>query len=142
MSTANDTCSSAPAGTTCARCTMGRAKRWRRCSFLKSSSATSTSTLHPALLDMATAGAQPLIEGFDAEQHFYVPFSCGRLVMHAALKPNCVSHITYKATGMLPDIPAFDVTIADESGTPLVTISNFVMKRVHDTPRWPTMPGR
>ena len=89
--------------------------------------------LHPALLDMATAGAQPLIEGFDAEQHFYVPFSYGRLVMHAALKPNCVSHITYKATGMLPDIPAFDVTIADESGTPLVTISDFVMKRVHDT---------
>ena len=53
--------------------------------------------------------------------------------MHAALKPNCVSHITYKATGTLPDIPAFDVTIADESGTPLVTISDFVMKRVHDT---------
>jgi thioesterase domain-containing protein/NAD(P)-dependent dehydrogenase (short-subunit alcohol dehydrogenase family) len=90
-------------------------------------------SLHPALLDMATAGAQPLIEGFDAEQHFYVPFSYGRLVMHAALKPNCVSHITYKGTGTLPDIPAFDVTIADESGTPLVTISDFVMKRVHDT---------
>ena len=89
--------------------------------------------LHPALLDMATAGAQPLIEGFDADQHFYVPFSYGRLVMHAALKPNCVSHITYKASGTLPDIPAFDVTIADESGMPLVTISDFVMKRVHDT---------
>ncbi|MCB0030778.1 MAG: polyketide synthase dehydratase domain-containing protein, partial [Anaerolineales bacterium] len=34
--------------------------------------------LHPAVLDLATAGAQDLVSGFDAARDFYVPFSYGR----------------------------------------------------------------
>lgn len=85
--------------------------------------------LHPALLDMATGGAQALIPGFDQTHHFYVPFSYGRVRIFAALPPKIVSHVRL-AEGTARDIAVFDVTIADESGRVLVEITAFCMTRV------------
>jgi acyl transferase domain-containing protein/NADPH:quinone reductase-like Zn-dependent oxidoreductase/thioesterase domain-containing protein len=85
--------------------------------------------LHPALLDMATGGAQPLVPGFDAARDFYVPFSYGRLALWKGLAPRLRSHVRLrdaKARGAA----VFDVTIVDEDGQVLVEISDFLMKRV------------
>ncbi len=85
--------------------------------------------LHPALLDMATGGAQALIPAFDQAHDFYVPFSYGRVRMYAGLPPRVVSHVRL-APGTGHDSAVFDVTIADESGTVLVDITGFCMRRV------------
>jgi thioesterase domain-containing protein/acyl carrier protein len=85
--------------------------------------------LHPALLDMATGGAQPLIRGFDACRDFYVPFSYGRLLLWKGFSRKLYSHVRLhdsKAQGST----VFDVTIAAEDGFVLAEISDFIMKRV------------
>lgn len=79
--------------------------------------------LHPALLDMATGGAQPLIPGFDAARDFYVPFSYGRLRLWQALPARLLSHVRLKGPA------TFDVTLIDEDGNVLCEISDFAMRR-------------
>ena len=50
--------------------------------------------LHPALLDMATGGAQALLPAFDSERHFSdVPFSYGRLLLRGGLPARLHSHV-------------------------------------------------
>jgi acyl transferase domain-containing protein/thioesterase domain-containing protein len=85
--------------------------------------------LHPALLDMATGGAQPLISGFDPETDFFVPFSYGRIVLHQALPPTLLSHVRYRDRGKA-DMAVFDITLMDESGNEVATITDFMMRRV------------
>jgi acyl transferase domain-containing protein/NADPH:quinone reductase-like Zn-dependent oxidoreductase/thioesterase domain-containing protein/acyl carrier protein len=85
--------------------------------------------LHPALLDMATGGAQALIPGFDPERDFYVPISYGRLVIWEGLTPRLESLVKLQA-GSSGEIAVFDVTITDQSGSVLVEISDFTMKKI------------
>jgi NADPH:quinone reductase-like Zn-dependent oxidoreductase/thioesterase domain-containing protein/acyl carrier protein len=85
--------------------------------------------LHPALLDMATGGAQPLLPDFDASRDFYVPFSYGRLGLCKGLCQRLYSHIRLR-NAKTPGLAVFDVTIADENGTVLIEVSDFIMKRV------------
>jgi hypothetical protein len=85
--------------------------------------------LHPALLDMATAGAQALIPGFDHEQDFYVPFSYSHLRMYSGLPASVVSHVKLSA-GTVRDTAVFDVVIADGTGAIMVEISGFCMRRL------------
>lgn len=85
--------------------------------------------LHPALLDMATGGAQALIPAFDQAHDFYVPFSYGRVRVFAGLPAQVVSHVRL-APGTGHDSAVFDVTIADESGAVVVDITGFCMRRV------------
>jgi NAD(P)-dependent dehydrogenase (short-subunit alcohol dehydrogenase family) len=89
----------------------------------------STVPLHPALLDMATGGAQTLIPGFDRHRDFYVPFSYGRVVVHRGLTARLHSHVRHK-TAAAGDTAAFDVTLCDSDGAVLVTVTDFVMKRL------------
>jgi len=86
--------------------------------------------LHPALLDMATGGAQVLAPGFDQATDFYVPFSYGRLVLHASIPAKVWSHVRYKSSSR--NLLSFDVVIYDDLGDAVVTITDFVMKRVDD----------
>ncbi len=89
--------------------------------------------LHPAMLDMATAGAQSLIHDFDPTQDFYVPVGYGRLLLSGELPPRLVSHIRYRPNppGQHDrDVAVFDVTVMDESGLELVLIEEFTMQRV------------
>jgi acyl transferase domain-containing protein/thioesterase domain-containing protein/NADPH-dependent curcumin reductase CurA/NAD(P)-dependent dehydrogenase (short-subunit alcohol dehydrogenase family)/acyl carrier protein len=89
----------------------------------------STIQLHPALLDMATGGAQPLIPGFDPARDFYVPFSYGRLVLRQGFTRKLFSHVRLRDAAAR-GLATFDVTIADENGIVAAEISEFVMKRV------------
>ncbi len=85
--------------------------------------------MHPALLDMATGGAQPLIPGFDLNQDFYVPFSYGKLTLHQAFPSQIFSHIRYKENNG-QDVAVFDVTLFDAHGVVLAEIRDFTLKRV------------
>jgi hypothetical protein len=85
--------------------------------------------LHPALLDMATGGAQPLIPGFDARQDFYVPVGYGRLCMFAPLPAHLFSHVRLRPES--GDGGAwFDVTLCDPDGVPCVVIERFALRRL------------
>ena len=85
--------------------------------------------LHPALMDMATGGAQALIPGFDQASQFYVPVSYGRVQIFAGLPPVLHSHVRL-AEGTGNDLAVFDVTITDDTGAVVVEVEGFNMKRV------------
>lgn len=85
--------------------------------------------LHPALLDMATGGAQALLAGFDKARDFFVPFAYGRVALFAPLTPRLVSHVKLRPSNAA-DIAVFDVTLLDETGRVLVSIENFTMRRI------------
>lgn len=84
-------------------------------------------TLHPALLDFATAGAQALATGTSSD--FFVPASYRRLIQYAPLVARLVSHVRYRG-GAAAGIATYDVTICDEAGHVLVDITEFTMLRV------------
>jgi acyl carrier protein len=86
---------------------------------------------HPALLDMATGGAQALIPGFDADRDFYAPISYGRLRASGRLPGRVLSHVRHRpGSGEASALAVFDVTLMDEAGVELMEITDFVMKRV------------
>ena len=87
--------------------------------------------LHPAMLDMATGGAQPLIPGFDATKDFYIPISYGRLVLWKGFSRRIYSHVQLRdAKGQ--GLAVFDIRIAEHDGSVIVEISEFVMRRLAD----------
>lgn len=89
--------------------------------------------LHPAMMDMATAGAQALIPGFDEGRDFFVPASYGRVRILAPLPVNILSHIRYRGdNGSSGDLALYDITVMDEQGRVLVDIEEFTMIRVRD----------
>lgn len=97
--------------------------------------------LHPALMDMATAGAQALIPGYDEQRDFFVPASYGRVTLHGALTSAIVSHVRLRDDDSGDDLAAFDITIADASGAVLVEISEFTMIRVRDKASLAAVPA-
>jgi thioesterase domain-containing protein/NAD(P)-dependent dehydrogenase (short-subunit alcohol dehydrogenase family)/acyl carrier protein len=84
---------------------------------------------HPAVMDMATGGAQHLISGFRPDEDFFVPLAYEEIRFFAPLTRCCFSHvrISPKSQG---EIAVFDVTIADPEGRRLIEIEGFTMKRV------------
>lgn len=84
--------------------------------------------LHPAMLDMATGGAQKLIPGFAGKDDFYVPFSYGRVLVTRPVPATFSSHVRLRAAEGKSAI--FDVTLLDEEGNELVSIERFIMRRV------------
>jgi acyl transferase domain-containing protein/thioesterase domain-containing protein/acyl carrier protein len=88
--------------------------------------------LHPAVLDMATGGAQALVPNFDDAKDFFVPASYGTLRFFAPLTPKLTSHIRRNEEGSSDDLAVYDVTICDEQGRVLVDIEEFTMIRVRD----------
>ncbi|MDX3899213.1 MAG: SDR family NAD(P)-dependent oxidoreductase [Sphingobium sp.] len=89
--------------------------------------------LHPALLDLATAGAQMLIDGYDPRRDFFAPFSYRWMAVHAPLPATIVSHIRHRFHAEASGATAtFDITIADPSDRVLVEISEFTMMRISD----------
>ena len=95
-----------------------------------------TYALHPALLDMATGAAQKLIPGFAGDDHFYVPFSYGRVLVRRPLPAAFSSHVRLQAAEGRSAI--FDVTLLDEEGNELVFIERYVMRRVEAFASVPT----
>jgi acyl transferase domain-containing protein/thioesterase domain-containing protein len=89
-----------------------------------------TYPLHPALMDMATGGAQSLIPGFDQASQFYVPIGYDRIQVHAGLTAALCSHVRYDANGSSSDVPRFDIDIYAVDGALLVSLRGFTMKRL------------
>lgn len=85
--------------------------------------------LHPALLDMATGGAQALIPGADLTTDFYVPMAYGAVRVLGPMPARIFSHVR-----CLPDsengVAFFDVTLSDVSGRVFADISRFTMRRL------------
>jgi acyl transferase domain-containing protein len=89
--------------------------------------------LHPALIDMATAGAQAAIDGYDPHAEFFVPMGYGRLRFGGSLPARGFSHVRLRprGTGSHADaIVAFDVVIADDTGKVHAVVDEFMMQRV------------
>jgi thioesterase domain-containing protein/NAD(P)-dependent dehydrogenase (short-subunit alcohol dehydrogenase family) len=84
--------------------------------------------LHPALLDMATGGAQALVPGFDPQGDFYVPFSYGRLILRSSLPARMTSHVRWRE-GSGRDSPVFDAALYDEQGHEIARVEGFMMRR-------------
>lgn len=89
--------------------------------------------LHPALLDFATAGAQALIPGRDAQRDFHAPFTYRRFLLHAPLPARIVSHVRLRGGEDGGQTAVFNVTITDPDGMVLAEASEFTMMRVADT---------
>jgi acyl carrier protein len=89
--------------------------------------------LHPAVMDMATAGARQLIPDLDDDEDFYVPLSYGRLVARGPLPRRVHSHLRYREDmSTAKEFAVFDITILDVEGRVVVDIEEFVMIRVRD----------
>ena len=88
--------------------------------------------LHPALLDMATGGAQPLIPGFDRAKDFYVPLAYGRIRVFGDMPAKLFSHVRV-LEGSGKGLAYFDVTLLDEAGLVVAEIERFTMKRLDAT---------
>jgi acyl transferase domain-containing protein/thioesterase domain-containing protein/acyl carrier protein len=93
--------------------------------------------LHPALMDMATGGAQALVPGYDESRDFFVPALYGKVRIHGALTPQLTSHVRWRADlhdddDGTPDLAHYDVTIRDASGRVVVEVDDFTMLRLRD----------
>ncbi len=91
----------------------------------------STLAYHPALLDMATGGAQKLIPDFQQDRDFLVPFAYDRITIAAPVTQRCTSHVRLNPKSSL-EAASFDVRVFDESGLECIRIDGFTMKRVDD----------
>ena len=96
--------------------------------------------LHPALLDMATGGAQALLPGFDHSSDFYVPFSYGCLCLWRSLPARLFSLVRLK-DGSGQGVALFDVTLCDEQGEVVATVTDFMMRRVADRTQLGNQPS-
>jgi acyl transferase domain-containing protein/thioesterase domain-containing protein/acyl carrier protein len=88
--------------------------------------------LHPAMLDLATGGAQAIIPGFDPQGTFYVPFSYGRVLLRRPMTRRVFSHVRLREAGG-KDSVVFDATLTDEQGEEIATIESFLMRKVAAT---------
>jgi thioesterase domain-containing protein/NAD(P)-dependent dehydrogenase (short-subunit alcohol dehydrogenase family)/acyl carrier protein len=89
--------------------------------------------IHPALFDMATAGAQLDTGAGDAGGAFFVPASYGRVRIHHPLTHRLFSHVRKQRNDADQNVATYDVTIADEHGLVLAEIRDFTMVRLRDT---------
>ncbi len=94
-----------------------------------------TFLLHPALLDMAAAGAQVIIDEYAALEEAFVPVGCRRLRLSGAFPARATSHVVFKPGhgDHRRDIALFDVRVADEQGRVFLEIDDFSMRRLPNT---------
>jgi NAD(P)-dependent dehydrogenase (short-subunit alcohol dehydrogenase family) len=87
--------------------------------------------LHPALLDMATGGAQTLIPQWNWKKDFFVPLGYGQVRVFAPLPSRIHSHIRLVPSELdAAEHAVFNATITDESGRVLVEATDFMMTRL------------
>lgn len=88
--------------------------------------------LHPAMLDMATGGAQALIPGIDLTRDFFVPLGYASVRVYAPMPAHVFSHVRCTAEAG-SSLAYFDVTLCDEAGNVFADISRFTMRRVDES---------
>jgi len=90
-------------------------------------------TLHPALMDIATAGAQALIPGWSETHPMFVPVSYGRVRIYRPLPARLISRVVYRGDGESDGALAlFDVTLATPEGVVLADVTPLTLMRVED----------
>ena len=91
--------------------------------------------LHPALADMAAAGAQVIIDGYAATEEVFVPVGCRRLRFSGEFPARATSHVVFKPGqgDHHREIALFDVRVADDAGTVFLEIDDFSMRRLPNT---------
>jgi len=102
-------------------------------------------TIHPALLDLATGSALYLIGDYASSDRLYLPISYKRLVIHGRLPGRTYSYIrSVRPNRAIDDIVAFDITVLDESGSPLIEIEEFSLRKIEnpDTVAGDILPER
>ena len=93
--------------------------------------------LHPAVLDMATAGAQIIVDGYAPHSELYVPIGYQRLQFNGRLPNTGFSHVVHRAADSgsaaheMGDIQ-FDVTVCDDNGNVCLSVQGFTMRRIAD----------
>ncbi len=86
--------------------------------------------LHPALLDLATGFATPLIEGYTGAE-LYAPMSYERVRVFAAMPQRIVSHVRGAQSNQVgKEVAIFDVTIADETGRVIAEVERFAIRKL------------
>lgn len=85
---------------------------------------------HPAMMDMATGGAQHLISGFQQGEDFFVPLAYEEIRFLAPVSEHCFSHVRINPRSQ-GEIAVFDISVVDPEGVRLVEIEGFTMKRVN-----------
>jgi len=87
--------------------------------------------IHPALLDLATGAALYLIDGYATSDHLYLPISYKRILIHGRLPGRIFSYIrSVRPNRAADDIAAFDITVLDDSGNPLLEIEEFSLRKI------------
>lgn len=90
--------------------------------------------LHPALLDIATGWAMPLIEGYSASA-LYVPVSYERARVYHDLTPELLSWVRTPVVNHADaEFVFFDVTLMDPSGRVLMEVERLGLRRMTPGP--------
>jgi acyl transferase domain-containing protein/thioesterase domain-containing protein len=90
-----------------------------------------TFRLHPAVLDLATGFALPLVNGYDQSDVLYVPMSYGRVRVYGSLPNRVFSHVrSAPENDASRDVALFDVTIADEQGNVVVEVEQLSLRKI------------
>ena len=82
--------------------------------------------LHPALLDEATAFGSTGAAGP------FLPLGYGRILIRGPIPARLWSHLRHRDSGT-DEVRSRDITLFDEGGHPVVSISDFVLRRIDGT---------
>ena len=98
--------------------------------------------LHPALVDIAMAGAQALVPWLDRNSQLLVPLSIGTVRIHADLPRAIWSRVRYREDLSTPgDVAVFDAAMCDASGRVLVEVLELSLLAVRDMTRLAASPA-
>ena len=86
--------------------------------------------LHPALLDMATGGAQVLIPEYNPKEDFYVPVGYGTLELMGNIPADAYSHVVLSQYDSTLGTAIFDISVLVPTGHKILSVEGFVMKRI------------
>ena len=86
--------------------------------------------LHPALMDLATGWAMPLIEGYKGD-HLWVPLSYSDMRVFRDLPAEIISWV--RSVRRDGETVRFDLTLATPEGDVCVLIDGFSIKRIEDS---------
>jgi thioesterase domain-containing protein/acyl carrier protein len=89
--------------------------------------------IHPALLDMATAGSLYLTEDFERSSDLLLPLSYRKMSLYRPLPGRFFSHVRSRHEDALRgEVETFDITVFDEQDQVLAEIEGFAMRRIAD----------
>ncbi len=98
--------------------------------------------LHPALVDIAMAGAQALVPWLDRKGQLLVPLSIGTVRIHGDLPRTISSRVRYREDLSTPgDVAVLDAALCDASGRVLVEVLELSLLAVRDMSRLAAPPA-